>query len=46
MTQPHVVMSPPVWSTVNSSKLFSGDFKIVELSFINGVMSCAIVLTL
>ena len=44
VTQPYVVKSPPVWSTVKSSKLFPGDFKAVVLSFINGVVSCAIVL--
>jgi len=40
----YVKKSPPVWSTVKGSALFSGDFNIVELSFINGVVPCAIVL--
>lgn len=44
VTQPSVMQSPPVWGTVKSSELFSGDFKIVELSFINCVVPSSIVL--
>jgi hypothetical protein len=43
VTQPYALKSPPMWSTVNSTELFFSDFKVVELSFINGVVSCAIV---
>ena len=46
MIKPYVLKSPPVWSTVKSSELFSGDIKIVDLSFISGVVSCAIVLVI